>query len=148
MASAIGSLEPGLFQLLACGVHPLHHTCLDVYTCLASAWRLHARGTHNSPRLGAVAHARAALYTLLLAHGLRQLLHTGGDFCYAMGALCRFTLSITINVILLDVLLGVLIMTSDMQELFLGKGDFCLRIENCAAQQHGKVNMVGDLFGD
>ena len=86
MASAIGSLEPGLFQLLTSGVHPLHHTCLDIYTCLASAWRLHARaiqhspqGNKHSPKLAAVAHARAALYTLLLAHGLRQLLHTGGQ---------------------------------------------------------------------
>ena len=77
MATAICTLEPGLFQLLANGVHPLHHTCLDIYTCLASAWRLHARGHKQSPGQAAVAHARAALYTLLLAHGLRQLLNTG-----------------------------------------------------------------------
>lgn len=77
MATAICILEPGLFQLVSSGVHPLHHTCLDIYTCLASAWRLHARGHKQSPRLAAVAHARAALYTVLLAHGLRQLLNTG-----------------------------------------------------------------------
>ncbi|KAL3148690.1 hypothetical protein ABBQ38_014104 [Trebouxia sp. C0009 RCD-2024] len=77
VATAICILEPGLFQLVSSGVHPLHHTCLDIYTCLASAWRLHARGHKQSPRLAAVAHARAALYTVLLAHGLRQLLNTG-----------------------------------------------------------------------
>lgn len=77
VASAVASLEPSLFQLMARGVHPLHHTCLDIYTCLASAWRLHARGSQHSHRLAAVAHARAALYTILVAHGLRQLLHTG-----------------------------------------------------------------------
>lgn len=77
VASAIGTLEPGLLHLLASGVHPLHHTCLDIYTCLGSAWRLHGRGNKHSPRLAAVAHARAALYTLLLAHGLKQLLNTG-----------------------------------------------------------------------
>ena len=77
IASAISTMETGLFQMLASGVHPLHHTCLDIYTCLGSAWRLHARGNKESPRLAAVAYARAALYTLMLAHGLKSLLDTG-----------------------------------------------------------------------
>ena len=77
VASAISTMEPGLFHMLASGVHPLHHTCMDIYTCLGSAWRLHARGNKQNPTLAAVAYARAALYTLMLAHGLKQLLDTG-----------------------------------------------------------------------
>ena len=77
VATAIWHMESGLFRLVAKGVHPLHHTCLDIYTCLASACRMHARGnTEGGPHVPAV-HARAALYTLMLANGLKQLLDTG-----------------------------------------------------------------------
>ena len=70
-------LEPGLFEMLNSGVHPLHSCCLDIYTCLSSAWRLHARGHKGRPQLAAAAYARGALYTLMLAHGLKELLKSG-----------------------------------------------------------------------
>ena len=80
-ASAICLLEPGVHQMVDSGVHPLHSSCLDIYTCLSSAWRLQSRGCREQPQLAAPAHARSALYTLLLSHGLRELLKTGWAFC-------------------------------------------------------------------
>ncbi|DBA92499.1 hypothetical protein WJX77_002132 [Trebouxia sp. C0004] len=77
--AAVCVLEPGLMQLTGSGVHPLHSSCLDIYTCLSSAWRLLARGNKHKPVLAASAYARGALYTLLLAHGLKQLLKSGVD---------------------------------------------------------------------
>ncbi len=76
-AAAVCMLEPGLMQLTGSGVHPLHSSCLDIYTCLSSSWRLLARGNKHKPLLAASAYARGALYTLLLAHGLKQLLKSG-----------------------------------------------------------------------
>ncbi|KAA6425512.1 MAG: hypothetical protein FRX49_04409 [Trebouxia sp. A1-2] len=73
-AAAACMLEPGLMQLTGSGVHPLHSSCLDIYTCLSSAWRLLARGNKHKLLLAASAYARGALYTLLLAHGLKQLM--------------------------------------------------------------------------
>ncbi|KAL0044479.1 hypothetical protein WJX82_008986 [Trebouxia sp. C0006] len=78
-AGAVCMLEPGVMQLTGSGVHPLHSSCLDIYTCLSSAWRLLARGNKHKPLLAASAYARGALYILLLAHGLKQLLKSGVD---------------------------------------------------------------------
>ena len=59
------------------GVHPLHSSCMDIYTCLSSAWRIHARGNKHNPKLAASAYARGALYTLILAHGLQEVQKSG-----------------------------------------------------------------------
>ncbi len=93
-AAAVCMLEPGLMQLTGSGVHPLHSSCLDIYTCLSSAWRLLARGNKHKPLLAASAYARGALYTLLLAHGLKQLLKSGqSQRMLALGCHCsRLTL--------------------------------------------------------
>ena len=87
-AAAICLLEPGLFQLLENGVHPLHSACLDIYTCLSSAWRLNARGSKERPRLAASAYAKGALYTLILAHGLRELLKSGQNTMHMAACHC------------------------------------------------------------
>ena len=73
-----------MFRLITRGVHPLHHTCLDLYTCLASSCRMYARGHQGGPHMPAM-HARAALYTLNLANGLKQLLDTGTGALLSFG---------------------------------------------------------------
>ena len=77
---AIARLEPQLFHLTGQGVHPLHHRCMDIYTCLAAAWRNMAvtATDEQDGQHAAACYAKAAVNALLLSCAFQRVLEAGG----------------------------------------------------------------------